>query len=401
MESDMARFLIAWELGEGYGHLGRHLRVAAWLRERGHQVTFALKDLAHAEYALGRHGYTLLQAPVWLHTPRGLPHAASYPEILFRAGFLDPDGLMGKVRAWRGLYGLVGPDVVIFDHAPTALLAARGQGLARAVSGQGFFCPPRTSPLPGMLPGVSYPMQRLAASEARVLECVNRLCAQAGEPPLEKLADLFDVERDFLCTFAELDTYREHRDAARYLGPDFEADHGEAPRWPRRGDARVFGYVKPRYHAFEAMLRELSRSRHAILLHAPGIPRELVERYRSPGLAFVLRPARMSAVVAEADAVVCHAGHGTVCATLLAGRPLLLLPTQVEQHGLALRVSALGAGLMLDPRRRPPDHAVVVDQLVVDERFREGAAAFARAHADFDRAARLDTIGGALEALAG
>ncbi|HSN17577.1 MAG TPA: glycosyltransferase [Gammaproteobacteria bacterium] len=40
---------------------------------------------------------------------------------------------------------------------------------------------------------------------------------------------------------------------------------------------------------------------------------------------------------AKADQVICHGGHGTVSAALLKGRPLLLLPLNLEQRMLAAR----------------------------------------------------------------
>lgn len=37
----MARILIAWELGEAFGHLARCLRLAQGLRQRGHTIVLA------------------------------------------------------------------------------------------------------------------------------------------------------------------------------------------------------------------------------------------------------------------------------------------------------------------------------------------------------------------------
>jgi len=41
----MARVLIAWELGEAFGHLARCLRLAQGLLARRHGVTLVLKDV--------------------------------------------------------------------------------------------------------------------------------------------------------------------------------------------------------------------------------------------------------------------------------------------------------------------------------------------------------------------
>ncbi len=61
----MARILVAWELGAGYGHLYAFPRLAHALRERGHEVLFALRDLARAERVLGNGEFVLLQAPIF------------------------------------------------------------------------------------------------------------------------------------------------------------------------------------------------------------------------------------------------------------------------------------------------------------------------------------------------
>ena len=83
----MSRILYAWELGTGYGHLGSVLPLAVRLRARGHEVVFALRDLTHAERFLGRRGFPLLQAPVWLSERRGLDLPVSYAEMLANFGY--------------------------------------------------------------------------------------------------------------------------------------------------------------------------------------------------------------------------------------------------------------------------------------------------------------------------
>jgi UDP:flavonoid glycosyltransferase YjiC (YdhE family) len=66
------------------------------------------------------------------------------------------------------------------------------------------------------------------------------------------------------------------------------------------------------------------------------------------------RPCRPR-VVAEAAAVVCHGGSGTVLGTLSAGVPLIVVPLFADQADNARRVEAVGAGLVAPvPRRRRP-----------------------------------------------
>ena len=89
----MSDVLFVWELGGGYGHLGHMLPLARQLRAAGHRVTFALKDLARARDTITEPEFRLLQAPVWLPAPSGMPAPASYA------------GRAGEAW-WTGLPGL-------------------------------------------------------------------------------------------------------------------------------------------------------------------------------------------------------------------------------------------------------------------------------------------------------
>src|SRR5687768_10010641 len=122
----MARVLLAWELGAGTEHLAHLLPLALRMRARGHEPVFAVSDVTRAEALLGAHGLPYLQAPMWQpRLPRSAVVPCSYSEILHHYGYLDAEGLLGLVKAWREIYALVEPRVVLFEHAPTALLASR------------------------------------------------------------------------------------------------------------------------------------------------------------------------------------------------------------------------------------------------------------------------------------
>ena len=124
----MARVLLCWELGGNFGHLARLLALAVALRERGHEPVFAVRDLSDTETVFGALRFTLLQAPVWNAHVQGLPVSVGYAETLLQFGYYDADSLTGIVRGWRSLLDLLRPDLVVFDHAPTALLATHGAG---------------------------------------------------------------------------------------------------------------------------------------------------------------------------------------------------------------------------------------------------------------------------------
>ena len=127
----MGTVLIAWELGDGLGHLMQLAPIVRGLAARGHTVFAALRHLGRAEAMFGR-GVSLLAAP-WAQTPveRQVLPPVTVAQVLNNMGWHDADHLRSLCGAWRSLYALVRPDVVVFDHAPTAMLASRGLAMKR------------------------------------------------------------------------------------------------------------------------------------------------------------------------------------------------------------------------------------------------------------------------------
>lgn len=387
----MSRVLCAWELGGGYGHIAALSPVAQRLRARGHDVVLAIKDLFYAERILGAAGLDYVQAPVWQHPPRDLPDPVNYAEMLFHVGYLEASVLTGLVKAWRNLYRLVQPELLLVDHAPTALLAARGLGLRTASLGTGFFIPPDRTPMPSMRPWLQLPDARLLAGETRALAEINRVLATLALPPLTRLTELLAVDRNFLATFPELDHYGA-RAGADYCGPRFLIDEGVAPDWPPGDGPRVFAYLKPQHRDFPAVVAALRRTACRALVHAPGLAAPDQARLGGGNVRFSARALRMDQAAAQADLAICHAGHGSVAALLLAGCPLLLLPMQLEQTLVARRVFEMGAGRVVEQGAPAPDYERWLGELLVDRQMRAHAAAFAARHADFEQARQLENL---------
>lgn len=387
----MSRIMCAWELGGGYGHIAALLPAAQAFRARGHEVVLALKDLFYAERILGGTGLDYLQAPVWQHPPRDLPDPVNYAEMLFHVGYLDASILTALVKAWRNLYKAVRPDLLLVDHAPTALLAARGLGMRTANLGTGFFIPPGTTPMPSIRPWLRLSSERLLSSELRVLKEINQVLAGLREPPLERLANLLDVDCNFLATYAELDHYGA-RDGAEYCGPRFLLDAGAEPVWPAGDGPRVFAYLKPQHRDFAAVLSALTVMPCRALVHAPGLSAQERERYTANNIVFSAQPVCMSDVARQSALAICHAGHGSVAALLLAGCPVLLLPMHLEQVLVAKRVVELGAGYAVNPGAEPPDYASLLGTMVLDPQLRANAAGFASRYADFEQARQMERI---------
>jgi UDP:flavonoid glycosyltransferase YjiC (YdhE family) len=389
----MSKILCVWELGSGYGHMTSFLPLALKLRHLGHEVVFALRDLSLAEIVLGRHGFPLLQAPIWIQRVSGLPEPPlNYAEILHRFGFLDQSGLTGMVKAWQNLFELVKPDLLLIDHAPTALLSSMSMGIPRCLVGNGFFSPPRKSPMPNMRPWLNVPEQRLVESDQRVLSVINGVLADLGKPSITTIADLFKVEEDFLCTFSELDHYQ-NRKEGHYWGRIVNWEEGgDPPKWPAEGSKKIFAYLSPRYKDFEKIVQVLRSLLFKTLIHASGLSENFIKKYRSPNLEFSHQPVPIKQVAEQCDLAICHGGDGTTSAMLLAGRPLLMFPMHLEQHLLSQNVVSYGAGLLVNPERQNREYGELIHQLLTNPSFTERALSFAKKYSSFNPANQVESI---------
>lgn len=395
----MSRFVFIWEMGGGYGHLQRFLPIALQLKTAGHEVVLVLRDLWLAENVLGPHGFTYLQAPVPQHSTNMFPVPQSYVEIMLNRGFGSVPALLTLTKAWRAQYALLKPDVLIFDHAPLALFAARGLSIPKAFVSTGFCTPPRTVPMPGLRPWLDAAPHTLANSEQKLLEIMNRVLALLQLDPLANAAQLFDVDATLLCTFAELDYYGA-RAGASYYGPCLNINDGAAPVWPSGTGVKIFAYLNADYPQLVALCAQARELDMRFLFHVRGASPRLIRQLESHNVLIAPEPLDLDQVATQCAAVLTHASHGTMCRFLLAGCPQLLLPLHAEQLLLAKNLARCGAGIMVNPDQRQPDFKKLLSKLVTTAELRGGAADLAGKYAQFDAQKNPEIIAQKLMSLA-
>ena len=379
----MARYLFAWELGGDYGHLARLLPVALDLRSRGHEVVLAVRDLMGAEKLLTPHGLTYFQAPLWLRKVTQLPAAISYPELLMRFGFLNATALTGICKAWRNLIAQLKPDAVVLDHAPTALLATRGLSVARANFGTGFCIPPHVRPMPHFRWWQRENMARLDDSERHAVATANQVLVELDAPTMLGMGELSECDDTLMCTFAELDHYPE-RNENDYLGPIFSLGQGVNLPWPEATGPRVFAYLKPEYAGLDAILAALHTSGARVLAHVPGAARQTLQKFSNKSMVVSPDPLDIHHMRAECDLAICHGGAGTTAAMLLAGKPLIVFPMQMEQTMGAHRLAAMGAGIALTAEASA-QMPRLLRKALTDTALSQAAQAFANRYQGYDQ----------------
>ncbi|KHK58677.1 UDP-glucuronosyltransferase [Ralstonia sp. A12] len=382
----MSRILFAWELGANLGHLARDIPVAERLRAQGHDVLFAVKDVAMAERLLSLRGFSFVQAPV-APPPQKREAPANYSEMLMAAGYGESPSLYGRVRAWAALFKLHGSHVVVINHAPTALLAVRALGLPSVLTCIGFEVPPQVDPLPSIRPWEEIPQERLQSADAFVLERINGVLSQYGRPMFEHVATLFEGVPTLFTTFAELDHYGARVDG-KYVGMFSSQGDGGHRAWPEAGGTRVFAYLRPTVPGFENMLGAMRDADVSAICVAPGIAADVAERYRSPSLDIVTQPVALGPILDGASLAIVY-GTGTMSDALLAGVPLLMVPQVVEQALMAERIEAFGAGVLWHAPRTAASACDILDATLANAELRHAAQTFADKYRDFspDRAA--------------
>src|ERR1041384_8255334 len=120
---------------------------------------------------------------------------------------------MTLVSAWRRIFELVEPDLVIADHSPTAMLALRGLPIRSVAIGCGFLIPPDTYPLQNMHPWSQFDEVQAKSDDDRMCERINQVLVRFEAPPLQRIGQIFgDADERILTTFPELDHYLERKD---------------------------------------------------------------------------------------------------------------------------------------------------------------------------------------------
>ena len=384
----MSRILFTWELGGGMGHVAPYLPLAKGLRDKGHEVAFVLRDLCFAETCLGQNDFSYFQAPVALAPADNRnPSPHIFAQLLHNVGYGNVELLTALVKAWQQLFGFYKPDLLICDHSPTALLAARNMECKKVVIGPSFFIPPDVTPSP-LLRKIPEPDQNvLASDEARILDNINQVLNQIGAEPVNRITQLYESDDQILTTFRELDNYRTARrqEDVMYWGTG-RSGLGAKPVWPvGQGEGkrkRIFAYLRP-FRTLPSLLRHLQQLQASVIVYAPELSDAIKQQFASPTLSFSPSPLDLEQIASSCDIAITNGAHTTTATFLKAGIPMLLLPIFHEQAMVAHNVELIGACLA-SISHNPQEMIDKLQALLNDPRFRLAAETFKKQYADFD-----------------
>jgi UDP:flavonoid glycosyltransferase YjiC (YdhE family) len=388
----MSKFSFAWELGSGLGHVVRLAPIAEQLLSRGHQNLASVKDLRLAGKVLPS-SVRLFQAPILQRSTHRLPKILTFSHVLHNVGFADQAGLQCCADAWREMFKVLKPDLLLADHSPTAILAARGLNFQSAIIGTGFSCPQSSTPMK-TLREAAVSTEALLAHEDQLTSVLNKVLQNWSAPTLECVGDLYrDPNAEFLATYPELDPYVP-RSATRYHGTWAPRDGVKEP-WPSGTGPRVFAYLKP-FTGIEQLLDALNSRGWPTLIVGGGLASQ--ESHHRRTVRILTQPLDMQYACSTCDFAILNATHGSTAAVLLAGKPVVLMPLFLEQALTAKRVVEMGAGCIA-PINQPQMFLNALDQ-VVNSSYQSAARAFAQRYSHLNPDQSVDEIVTQLECLA-
>ena len=204
-----------------------------------------------------------------------------------------------------------------------------------------------------------------------------------GMYPVGFLDQLARFDRALVCTLPELDGAASVPDNVRYVGPPFEAPAAApSPASPAEivvslgtTDMREGDVVQK---VLDACAGIDGRA------HVTVGPHLDPATFRVPGNAVVTPLVPHSTLLPHAEVFVGHAGHGGIMAALAHGVPIVCIPLDRDQPHNAARVSAVGAGVIVDTGAPLAAFRGTIDAARRDAGLRAGAERLSREIAALD-----------------
>ena len=211
---------------------------------------------------------------------------------------------------------------------------------------------------------------------------LNSTRSQHGLPALGDLYEVLDrCARVLVMTSPSFDFPAPLPPNVRYVGPQLDdPDWAGVDDWrPAGEDPLVLVAMSSIFQNQAGTLRRIAAALGQLPVRAVLTTGRAVDpgQIPAPDNVRVVVAAPHRAILAEAAAVVTHAGHGTVLKTLAAGVPLVCVPMGRDQKDNTVRVLRLGAGVKVNHKARPSHIAAAVADVLSQPGYARAARRFA------------------------
>ncbi len=297
------KVLLGWELGGGQGHIQRLAALARTLESHGVEPVFALKSYNIKGMSFP---WQIVFAPRLPFSGRS--ESYTFADILQTFGFGNANLLRSHLQAWQSILLEVKPSLVITDHAPGLILAARGV-IPTVVTGDSFAVPPSVE----VFPPLRFPVPTESSQRQEQVSNAVREVVKLDAP----LGQVLHGDACFIFGIPELDPYRHLRAGCdQYVSLHITP----IPNNLHCGDGPAWAYLYDDFPYRDLVLQTLKP-----------------QHYFKP----------LTEVLAGKSLAIHHGSSTTAITCLLAGIPQLVFPRHLEHQLNAIALSQLGVATIL------------------------------------------------------
>lgn len=363
------------------GHISRLANISDKLSKQGYQVYVALKDLSHASQWFKNVPVKLFQAPIWLPKVTMQRPIACLADSLLLLGYLEAETLSGLVAGWTSLIESIQPDLIIFDYAPTAMLAAKSNTkIPKITVGAGFADPEPGQPIVDWRPQATQD-KLVEQQEERVLQIINRVLCSNQLPALKRLSDLFQVNQTIITTFPDLDPYQHLRCSTTYCLQETNSASRPDAVFTNQYQNKILGYLKPNHPNFDHILSGLSKCKADVFIACPQGNSHALKPYESQSFRFSTKLINLENAMQNADLFVGHGNMGSLVQAMYLGVPSMIFPIQLEQLTTGLIVQKLGIGRLIQKLESKETLTKHIEQLYQSQELKKTCAKYQQENA--------------------
>lgn len=331
----------------GNGHVGPFKRLADRFRREGWRIVLIVRDISRVAHFFDPREVEVYQAPFKINRAVPyLPNPRTYSEMLLNLGYREIGELSLMVSAWRRLFDCIRPNTLVFDHSPTAIIAARGLPCQQVSIGHGFYVPRDEYPLAPLAPWENLSHTERLRIDDLTINNINQTLGKFGQTKIDRVGEIFtDLKLNIFTTFKELD-HNGPRDV-NYVGSlstGASQSHTLEPSWPAGNGNKVFVYLKP-MPGLELIFHMLSSHNAQTIAVLDGADTCSFQGEVFPGIYFCNTPISLVNICKTCDLAITNASHATMCQFLLQGVSQMLIPLTLEQAILSSKIKSRGAGL--------------------------------------------------------
>lgn len=371
-------------------HVSRPLLVAKELKNRGHEMVFAGEG-SKRTFIQGE-GFEVL--PLYEPDPDNLFGNIRKQKLRF----ISDAEIEHMIQADIALYREAKPDLVLTDGRFTAALSTHIAGIKHAAIVNVSSTEYRALPY---VPFFAWVPSWLIGSDSCMLKTLDSLALKIEMFAFDnvmnifmKLSKRYGLHRTITATnclagkditlLADIPEYfpaRNLPDNYYYVGPLTLKSAIPLPSWwPPERNGKPLIYITMGTTGigdFFHKAYELFKASEMIAIMTTGAQVGMMENIN--GQVYVETFLNGDSVIEHCDLVVCHGGNGTIYQALQHGKPVLGIPTILDQHFNMRRVEALGIGRMLSWKEfsgNPASLISLIMSMINEKAFYQRAAQF-------------------------